>query len=173
MQDFKDIITKLQFRTGLGRDSHRFLAESTPGDRKKCVLAGIEFPTVPGFEGDSDGDVIFHAICAAITTLTHAPILSQVAPELCKQGITDSRVYLFRAMETMEGQEIQHVALSIEAKRPKFKPRFEEIRTSVAKAMNLEVDQVGLTVTSGDGLTSFGRGEGLLCECIISTISLQ
>ena len=128
---------------------------------------------MPGMAADSDGDVIFHAICSAITTLTHAPILGKVAPDLChNRGITDSRVYLDQAIETLKDQEIQHVALSIEGKRPRFQSRCTEIRTSVAKAMNLNIDQVGITVTSGDGLTSFGRGEGLLCDCIISTIEM-
>ncbi|NRA90850.1 MAG: 2-C-methyl-D-erythritol 2,4-cyclodiphosphate synthase, partial [Simkaniaceae bacterium] len=42
---------------------------------------------------------------------------------------------------------------------------------SVANAMGLNMDQVGITFTSGDGLTSFGKGEGLMCYCILTTKS--
>ena len=156
-----------RFRTGIGQDSHAFLTKMS---EKKCVVAGLSFDDVPGMDADSDGDVVFHSICNAITTLTHVPILGKIAIDLChNQGITDSCVYLKKALETLMDQTIQHVALSIEGKRPKFQYRCDEIRTSVAAAMNLDVDQVGITFTSGDGLTSFGRGEGLFCTCVIST----
>jgi 2-C-methyl-D-erythritol 2,4-cyclodiphosphate synthase len=157
----------MKFRTGIGQDSHRFLDDSSD---KKCVIAGLFFQGAPGMDADSDGDVVFHAICNAITSLTHVPILGKVAIELChKEGITDSRVYLQRALETLHSQKIEHIALSIEGKRPKFQHRSEEIRKSVADAVAIEVDRVGITFTSGDGLTSFGLGEGLMCSCILST----
>lgn len=157
----------MKFRTGIGQDSHRFLEESTD---KKCIIAGLPFEGAPGMDADSDGDVVFHAICNAITSLTHVPILGKIAIDLChKEGITDSRVYLDKALETLGLQKIEHIALTIEGKRPKFQKRSEEIRQSVADAIGLSIDQVGITFTSGDGLTSFGRGEGLMCYAVVTT----
>ena len=157
----------MKYRTGIGQDSHRFLKE---GGDKKCIVAGVPFDEAPGMDADSDGDVVFHAICNAITSLTHVPILGKVAIDLChKEGITDSRVYLDKAYETLGPQKIEHVALTIEGKRPKFQKRADDVRQSVAKALNLSVDQVGITFTSGDGLTAFGKGEGLMCFCILTT----
>ncbi len=158
----------MKYRTGIGQDSHRFLKES--GD-KKCIVAGVPFDDAPGMDADSDGDVVFHAICNAITSLTHVPILGKVAIDLChKEGITDSRAYLDKAYETLGPQKIEHVALTIEGKRPKFQKRADDVRQSVAKALNLSFDQVGITFTSGDGLTAFGKGEGLMCFCILTTV---
>lgn len=155
-------------KTGIGQDSHRFLPE---GNEKQCIIAGLVFDGAPGMDADSDGDVVFHAICNAITSLTHVPILGKVAIELCHQeGITDSRVYLEKAIETLGEHEIVHVALTIEGKRPKFQKRADKIRQSVAEALSLEIDQVGITFTSGDGLTAFGRGEGLMCYCLLSVV---
>jgi len=157
----------MKFRTGIGQDSHRFLAD---GSEKKCIIAGLPFEGVPGMDADSDGDVVFHAICNAITTLTHVPILGRIAIDLChKEGITDSRFYLDKALETLGPQKIEHIALTIEGQRPKFQKRSEEIRGSVAMAVGLSIDQVGITFTSGDGLTSFGKGEGLMCYCLLTT----
>lgn len=153
-------------KVGIGQDSHRFLSEDST---KQCVIAGIIFDEVPGLSADSDGDVVFHAICNAITSITHVPILGGVAMELCKKdGITDSGVYLEKALETLGKNRITHVALSIEGKRPKFQPKIEEMRENIAKVMGLNLSQVGLTVTSGDGLTDFGCGDGLQCLCILS-----
>jgi 2-C-methyl-D-erythritol 2,4-cyclodiphosphate synthase len=156
-----------KIRVGIGQDSHRFLpADST----KPCVVAGLIFDNTPGLSADSDGDVVFHAICNAITSVTGVPILGGIAIDLChKDGITDSQVYLDRALETLGKQRISHVALTIEGKRPRFQARNQEMRQKIADVMNLDITQVGLTVTSGDGLTDFGLGEGLQCFCILTT----
>lgn len=157
----------MKYRTGIGQDSHRF--EKEKGE-KKCILAGLVFEDAPGLDADSDGDVVFHAICNAITSLTHVPILGKIAIDLChNHGITDSRVYLEEALKTLGEQTVEHVALTIEGKRPKFQKRADEIRQNVAQAMNLAPSQVGITFTSGDGLTSFGRGEGLMCYALLTT----
>jgi|SRR5438105_11259876 len=156
------------FRTGIGQDSHRFL----PTDSSKpCVIAGIIFDDVPGLDADSDGDVVFHAICNAITSLTCVPILGGVAKDLCrKDGITDSQVYLEKAVETLRGQKIVHVALSIEGKRPDFDERIKEMRKKIAAVLGIEEMSVGITATSGDGLTDFGCGDGLQCFCVMTTV---
>ena len=155
-------------RVGIGQDSHRFLPQDST---KPCVIAGVIFQDVPGLSADSDGDVVFHALCNAMTSLTHVPILGKLAVELChKDGITDSQVYLEKALETLAPQEIQHVALTIEGKRPRMQKRFDEMRAQVAKVLGISVTQVGLTVTSGDGLTDFGCGDGLQCFCILTTV---
>ena len=155
------------YKTGIGQDSHRFLEE---GATKSCVVAGIEFTGAPGLDADSDGDVVLHAICNAITSITHVPILGRVAIELCKQGIKDSRVYLEKALDTLGNHQIIHVALTIEGARPKFQKRCDEMRDHVARLMGLEISQVGMTFTSGDGLSDFGKGIGLMCFCVISMV---
>ena len=156
----------MQMKVGIGQDSHRFIDE---GKDKKCVVGGVEFKDAPGLEADSDGDVVFHAICNAITSLTHVPILGQIAIDLChKKKITDSRIYLEKALETLKGYKIEHVALTIEGQRPRFQKRAKEIRTSVANIMKVSIDQVGISFTSGQELTVFGKGMGLMCCCILS-----
>jgi 2-C-methyl-D-erythritol 2,4-cyclodiphosphate synthase len=157
-----------QVRVGIGQDSCRFLP---PDSTKPCIIAGLIFEDAPGLSADSDGDVVFHSICNAITSVSGMPILGGIAIDLChKDGITDSQVYLEKAMETLRYQKVQHVALTIEGKRPHFQKRIEEMRNRIAQVMKIRIDQVGLTVISGDGLTDFGCGDGLQCFCILTTI---
>ncbi len=157
-------------RVGIGQDSHRFL----PMDSSKpCVIAGIIFDETPGLAADSDGDVVFHSICNAITSITGVPILGGIAIDLCsKDGITDSQVYLEKALETLGAIQVQHVALTIEGKRPRLQESNVVMREKIADVMGLRIDQVGLTATSGDGLTDFGCGDGLQCFCILTTVEL-
>lgn len=154
-------------RTGIGQDSHRFLS---PESTKPCVIAGVTFEDAPGFQANSDGDVVYHAICNAITSLTHVLILGGIADDLClRDGIADSEVYLRKAMEMMGAQRITHVAITLEAKRPNFKRHLLTMRQNVARVMQLKVEQVGLTATSGEGLTDFGCGDGVQCFAIVTT----
>jgi len=154
-------------RTGIGQDSHRFLpAEST----KPCIIAGLIMEDAPGLNANSDGDIVFHAICNAISSLTGVIILGAIADDLClKDGITDSEVYLNEAMKTLGKQKITHVAITIEAKKPKIRPRILEMRENIARVMKLDVSQVGITATSGEGLTDFGCGEGVQAFTIVTT----
>jgi 2-C-methyl-D-erythritol 2,4-cyclodiphosphate synthase len=138
---------------------------------KPCVIAGLIFDDAPGLSADSDGDVVFHSICNAITSLCGVPILDGIASDLClKDGITDSQVYLERAMEALSRQKVEHVSLTIEGKRPLMRKRIEQMRGKIAQVMKIRIDQVGLTVTSGEGLTDFGCGDGLQSLCVLTTV---
>lgn len=157
-----------RIRVGIGQDSHRFL---DPHSIKPCIIGGLIFQESPGLDADSDGDVVFHSICNAITSVTGVAILGDIAIHLChKDGVTDSEVYLKQALKTLGKQQVEHVALTIEGKRPRLQKRIDEMRESVARVMQLEISQVGLTVTSGDGLTDFGCGDGLQCFCVLTTM---
>ena len=154
-------------RTGIGQDSHRFLP---PDSSKPCVIGGLIIEDTPGFIANSDGDVVLHAICNAISSLTGILILGNIADDIClKDGITDSEVYLKEAMKTLGRQQVTHVAISIEAKKPKFKQLLIEMRENIARIMHLDISQVGITATSGEGLTDFGCGLGVQAFAIVTT----
>lgn len=158
------------WRSGIGQDSHRFL----PADSSKpCMIGGIIFDGVPGLDADSDGDVVHHSICNAITSLSCVPIMGGIAVDLCrKDGITDSQVYLEKALQTLGHQKIVHIALTIEGKRPRFEEKIPAMRRKIARIINIGEKQVGITATSGDGLTDFGCGDGLQCFCILTTVEM-
>jgi 2-C-methyl-D-erythritol 2,4-cyclodiphosphate synthase len=154
-------------RTGIGQDSHRFLPEDSS---KPCVLGGVIFEDVPGLAADSDGDVVLHAICNAITSLTGVPILGGIAIDLChKDGITDSSAYVEKALETLSSQRIIHVALTIEGKKPRLQEQIDTMRQKIASLLKVKISRVGITATSGDGLTEFALGNGIQCFCVMTT----
>lgn len=159
------------FRTGIGQDSHRFLPEDST---KPCVIAGIVFNDTPGFKANSDGDLVLHAIINAISSLTGEIILGTVADELLeKHGITDSAVFLKKALLTLKNQKIFHVALSLEGRRPLFLPRIGEMKRKLASLLTIQENQVGITATTGEGLTDFGCGDGVQCFAIVTTVEMS
>lgn len=157
----------MKTRTGLGQDSHQFLDKETS---KPLVIGGIIFEGYPGFDANSDGDIVLHAICNAISSITHVLILGGIADELClKQDITDSEVYLKEAMKTLGNKKVAHVAVSVEGLKPKLKDRLIDMRKNVARIMNLDIDDVGITATTGEGLSDVGCGDGMEAFAVVTT----
>jgi len=154
-------------RTGIGQAVFRFLPLDSA---KPLVIGGIIFEDIPGFQSNSDGDVVFHAICNAISSLTGVPILEGIVDDLCrKDGITDSEVYLKEALKTLGTQQIYHVAITLEAKKPRFGPDIQKMRENISRIMHIEMSQVGITSTSGEGLSDVACGEGVRCLVIVTT----
>ena len=108
-------------KTGIGQDSHRI---QEPGHGKSLVLGGVRFSESFALEGNSDSDVVLHAITNALAGITGKPILGPVADGLCKAGITDSIVYLRLALTDLFaiGYGLTHVSVSLECQRPKSCP---------------------------------------------------
>ena len=156
----------MQTKTGLGQDSHRFDFENKT---KQLTLAGVIFEGEPPLKGNSDADVILHAICNAISGITGINILGSVTDSLClKQGITDSRLYVEEALKYLKDWEICHVSCSIECKTPKITPKIGAMKTSISELLAIKPQDIGITATTGEGLTAFGRGEGIQVFCIIT-----
>lgn len=156
-------------RVGFGHDTHAFEQE---GSVKPLILGGIEFGGQPGLLANSDGDVVLHALCNALSQAVGGRSLSVYADQLCQQGITDSKQYLGVALDMVRraGYTVNNVGISIEASRPKIEPRAQAMKQSLAGLLNVEADRVGVTATSGEGLTTFGRGEGIQVFAIVSLI---
>lgn len=51
---------------------------------------------------------------------------------------------------------------------PKFAPKIEIMRENIAKILGIKNGQVGITATTGEGLTAFGRGEGIFVTVILT-----
>ena len=152
-------------KAAIGQDSHRF--EETAG--KPLILGGILFPEEKcGLSANSDGDVVLHALTNAVSSITGVNILGAPADKLCKEGITDSRVYLREALKALK-EPVSHVSFSIEAAHPKISPRIPEMKASIASLLKIDPSQVGITATTGEGLTAFGQGLGISVFCIMTT----
>ena len=165
---------EIRWRTGIGQDSHRFLPEEDSSG-KVLVLGGVPLPGEPALDGNSDADIILHALCNAISSVSGVRILGDTADRLCRRGIKDSAVYLAEALRTLDPAHNRSgrkytlcgLAVSVEAARPKLAPYTEAIRINLAKLTGLDVHDVGITATSGEGLTAVGSGEGMACICVI------
>lgn len=154
-------------KTGLGLDSHRFV--EGPTDRR-LVLGGLVFEDEPALAGNSDADVILHALTDAISGVTGRTVIGAVADKMCREGITDSKQYLKVALAELGDWQISHVSIALECQRPKIDPKMPDLRESIAGLLGLSVDAVCLTATSGEGLTDCGRGLGIHAMVIVTAV---
>ena len=145
------------FKVGLGQDSHRLIKD------KPLVLGGVKIKFELGLEADSDGDVIIHSLCNALSTAIGGGSLDTWAGEMFKKGITDSKKFLQVIVDRVEenGFKINNVSIMIEAKQPRLETERERMQISLGKLLGVETDQVGIAFTSGEGLTEFGKGKGI------------
>ncbi len=151
---------------GLGQDSHRFEPEDSI---KPLILGGTHIPGYPGLQGNSDADVILHAVTNAISGVTAMNILGAVSDRMClEEGLTDSSNYLREAMNHLGRRRPVHLSLSLECARPKLAPHMTAIRTNLSRLLDLDPGHIGMTATTGEGLTSFGRGEGIFCTAVLT-----
>lgn len=153
-------------KTGIGQDSHPFSNKD-----KKLILGGVFIPNHKGLRGNSDADVILHAITNAVSSLSTVPILGAIADKMCQEGQRNSEEYLKKALETLSNnQKIVHIAVTVEAQKPRLAIYIQSIRKNIARICQVSDDSVGLTVTSGEGLTACGCGEGISVIAIVSLI---
>lgn len=154
----------------IGQDSHRFDIGNT---QKKLILAGVEFEGETPLLGNSDADVVLHAITNAISGISGVNILGKISDDLClKEGILDSSIYLKEALKTLQNHQLIHISISIECQKPKITPMISKMKENLAKLLELKISQIGITATSGEGLTAFGRGEGIQAFVIVSAMPL-
>ena len=150
----------------IGQDSHRF---GTPCGETTIKLGGIDIPFDKPIEANSDGDVVYHAITNAISGFTGVNILGGEADKIClEQGIKDSSIYLEKALEYLKDGKIVHCSITIECLRPKLMPHIPAMKESIGNILGIPASSVGITATTGEGLTGFGRGEGIQVFCILT-----
>jgi len=156
-------------RIGLGVDSHRFAKT-----QKALILGGIQIAKNGGLEANSDGDVILHALTNSISSTLGGGSLSIFADGMCRRGIRDSKKYLQVVLKKMRAEHfiIENLAIAVEGSRPKLEKHFPRMKKSLAKLLEIDSKKIGITVTSGEGLTAFGRGEGLQVFTVVLLKSL-
>jgi len=156
-------------RVGFGSDSHRFEKNHS----KPLMLGGIKISDTGGLEANSDGDVILHALFNALSQACGGHSIGFYADPLFKKGIKDSKEYLKIALDMVReaGYRVCNIGIMVEAKHPRISiEKEEEMKKTIARMVGISKQEVGIIFTSGEGLTSFGRGEGILAQAVVSLV---
>jgi len=158
------------FRVGIGQDSHKIRFQV----KKPLFLGGVVVDRNIEVEANSDGDVILHALFNALSSAIGGDSLGVYADELClKKGIKDSKEYIKVIMEKVlrTGFKVNNISISVEAKKPKVNlKKIDQMKKTIGKLLSIPQNCVGITFTSGEELTSFGKGEGIQVLAMVSLV---
>lgn len=154
------------FKIGLGLDSHRIKLKTKKkklNTKKNLILAGVLISKDYYALADSDGDVIIHSLCNAISTAIGGGSLDTWAGPMFKKGITDSKKFLEVVVNKLisKGFQINNVSIMVEAQQPKLEKHRDKMQQSLAQLLDIEKSEVGIAFTTGQDLTVFGKGEGI------------
>lgn len=153
-------------RYGTGFDCHRLVVG------RKLILGGVTIPHDKGLLGHSDADVLVHAVCdALLSALALRDIGYHFPDDDEKYKNADSMKLLAKVLSLIDeqGYKTDSVSAVIMAEKPKLSPYISQIALSLANALSIGVNKVGIGATTLEGLGFIGREEGI---CVRATAVL-
>jgi 2-C-methyl-D-erythritol 2,4-cyclodiphosphate synthase len=151
-------------RTGIGFDMHR-LVEGRP-----LVIGGVTIGHSKGLEGDSDADVLTHAIIDAILG---AKALGDIGsyfgvgtPEIMGTRSVDMLAVLL----SLEDVNIINIDSTIIAQEPNMSTHRDAIRQNLSLVTGLPTDRISVKFTTPKHIGPLGNGEGIAC---IASVALE
>jgi len=152
-------------RVGIGYDVHPF------SPNRPLIIGGTVIPYPQGLAGHSDADVLVHAVCDALLGALGSGDLGAHFPD-SDPAFEDisSLVLLDRVFQMVRdgGYEVQNLDVIILAEEPKMGPYKTEIRSRLAKALDVSETSVNIKATTQEGLGFIGRKEGIAAQAICS-----
>ncbi len=148
----------LDIRVGNGFDVHAF------AEGNEITLCGLKIPFSKKLLGHSDADVGLHAITDALYgAIASGDIGTHFPPSDKDWKNVASEVFLKHAVQLVEqlGFKINNIDCTIICEQPKIGPLSNQMKSSVSKIMNLDINRISLKATTSEKLGFTGREEGI------------
>ena len=150
-------------RIGSGYDVHRLVEE------RDLILGGVKIPYALGLLGHSDADVLLHAIMDSILGAAALGDIGKHFPDSDPKykGISSIKL-LTHVKELLKetGYKISNIDATIIAQAPKMAPHIPQMRENIAKALEIDINQINVKATTEEGLGFTGEGKGISSQSI-------
>ncbi|MBQ4242604.1 MAG: 2-C-methyl-D-erythritol 2,4-cyclodiphosphate synthase [Lachnospiraceae bacterium] len=155
-------------RIGQGYDVHRL----TEG--RKLIIGGVDIPYEKGLLGHSDADVLLHAVMDALLGAAALGDIGKHFPDTDERYKGADSMKLLEEVGSMLEERmyfIENIDATIIAQAPKMRPYIDEMRSNIAGALEIDVDQVNVKATTEEHLGFTGREEGIAASavCILAS----
>lgn len=130
-------------RVGIGYDIHRLI------EGRDLVLGGVKIPFEKGLDGDSDADVLVHAI---IDALVGAAGIGDIGTVFGVGLMGVVSIQLLERAYRMVGREINNIDATICAQEPKLSPYIPVMRERIAEVLKIPRDRVNIKATTQKGI---------------------
>ncbi|MBC8204342.1 2-C-methyl-D-erythritol 2,4-cyclodiphosphate synthase [bacterium] len=151
------------YRIGQGFDVHPF------AEKRRLILGGVEIPFNLGLAGNSDADVLAHAVGDALLGGAALGDLGQFYPDDdTKWKDADSLMILADISRriTEAGFKIINIDSTLILEAPRISPYRHRMIDNLALSLNISPDRVSLKATTTEKLGFTGRGEGIAAMAI-------
>ncbi|PSR22032.1 MAG: 2-C-methyl-D-erythritol 2,4-cyclodiphosphate synthase [Sulfobacillus acidophilus] len=151
-------------RMGQGFDAHPLVVG------RPLILGGIRVDYPRGLQGDSDGDVLTHAIIDAILGAMGAGDIGTWFrgddPTVRGAASTD---LLRRVMQmtAVRRCRVEFVDATVIGEEPKVRPLVPDIRNVLAPILRIQPDSISIKATTTDQMGWLGRKEGLAALALV------
>lgn len=142
------------FKIGLGYDIHRLVED------RDLIIGGIKIPYEKGLLGHSDADVLIHAIIDALLGAANLADIGTLFPDTDpKYKDANSIILLKNVIELVKekGYKINNIDSNIIAQAPKMMPHIPEMKTTLAKAMDIDIESISIKAKTKEKLDSVGE----------------
>ncbi|MDO4300865.1 MAG: 2-C-methyl-D-erythritol 2,4-cyclodiphosphate synthase [Clostridia bacterium] len=150
-------------RVGLGYDVHKLT------ENRKLILGGVEIPYEKGLLGHSDADVLIHAIMDALLGASKLGDIGVLFPDTDPKYKDISSITLLKYVkEEMDKKNINIINIDsiIVAQKPKMRPYIADMEKNIAKALNMNADDINVKATTEEELGFTGSGEGISSKAV-------
>jgi 2-C-methyl-D-erythritol 2,4-cyclodiphosphate synthase len=151
-------------RVGLGWDSHRIETG------RPLILGGVPVPSEFGLSGHSDADVLFHAVTDAILGAMALGDIGMHFPDTAAEWRDASSLqFLQHALQlaSEQGYRPMNVDSTIILQRPRLKDFRSAIRDSLAAALGLPSESVGVKFKTAEGIGPVGEGRSCEAQAVV------
>ncbi|CAA9256811.1 MAG: 2-C-methyl-D-erythritol 2,4-cyclodiphosphate synthase [uncultured Acidimicrobiales bacterium] len=149
-------------RVGMGFDVHPF----SDDESRPLMLGGVHFEGQCGLVGNSDADVIAHAVADALLGAAGLGDIGQHFPDDDATWTGADSVRLLAAVAALlreQGWRPVNVDCSVVLDAPKLAPHRAAMQTALSVASGAPVTIKG---KRPEGLGALGRGEGVACWAV-------
>lgn len=156
-------------RVGMGYDVHKLV------ENRRLILGGVEIPYELGLLGHSDADVVVHAIMDALLGAAALGDIGKHFPDTDEQYAGISSMKLLAHVGELLLQEsyvIENIDATIIAQKPKMRPYISQMEQNVAKALQIQDNQVNIKATTEEGLGFTGSGQGISAQAVCALSSM-
>ncbi len=149
---------KMNYRTGIGIDVHPLVTG------RKLILGGIDIPHKYGLDGNSDGDVLIHAI---IDAMLGASGLGDIGLHFPANDLKYNNASSITLIEATVGKladagwKTIYVDATILAQEPVLSPHIPNMKCRISKSISIESSCVNLKATTTDKLGFIGEEKGI------------
>lgn len=154
----------MDYRIGHGYDVHR-LAEG-----ENLWLGGVEIPHYKGTIAHSDGDVLIHALCDALLGAAKLRDIGTHFPDTSSEFKNiDSKILLKKVLELIrqKNYSVGNIDITILAQKPKLKEYIPLMEETLAKILNISIDDISIKATTTEKLGFEGREEGISVHSVV------